>query len=133
MKRPRNFLFGYLNKNSLRNRVLDLKQIARHVQFEYFGNSETKLDLSFPSAQFKLTDHEIRARRDRDENGDGIIDYVLKGVICKRLKKNWHYTKWIDLLWINDIILKMVLYQHMSHAALRKRTNFLWRNTALNK
>ena len=84
---PRNFLFGYLNTNNLRNTVLDLREIVRHVQFGYFVISETKLDHnSFPSTQFKPADYDIRTRRGSDGNGGGIIEYVRIDVICKRLK-----------------------------------------------
>ena len=45
-----------------------------------------KLDHSFPYAQFKLAHYEIRAKKDNDRNGGGIIEYVQNGVFCKRLK-----------------------------------------------
>ena len=53
---------------------------------EYLVLSETKLDDSLPSAQFNLPNYEIRARRDRDKNGGGLIEFVKKGVICKKTK-----------------------------------------------
>ena len=53
---------------------------------DYLVLSETKLDDSFPSAQFNLPNYEIRARRDRDKNGGGLIEFVKKGLICKKLK-----------------------------------------------
>ena len=53
---------------------------------DYLVLSETKLDDSFPSAQFSIPDYEIRARRDRHKNGGGLIEFVKKGLICKRLK-----------------------------------------------
>lgn len=42
---------------------------------------------SFPSAQFKLANYEIRARWDKEGNGGGIIKCSPKSVICKRLKE----------------------------------------------
>ena len=48
--------------------------------------SETKLDSSFPSAQFHIVDYEIRNRRDRNKSGGGLIEFVKKGIITKRLK-----------------------------------------------
>ena len=53
---------------------------------DYLVLSETKLDDSFPSAQFNLPNYEIRARRDRDKNGGGLTEFVKKGLICKKLK-----------------------------------------------
>ena len=83
LKQP---LFAYLNINSLRNKVIDLKEIVGYLSPDYLVLSETKLDDSFPSAQFNLPNYEIRARRDRDKNGGGLIEFVKKGLICKKLK-----------------------------------------------
>ena len=47
-----------------------------------------KLDDSFPSTQFSLSNYEIRARRDRYKNGGGLTEFVKKGVISKRLKNS---------------------------------------------
>ena len=54
---------------------------------DYFVISETKLDDSFPTAQFNIEGYEVRARRDRDKNGGGLIEFVKQGVICRRLKE----------------------------------------------
>ena len=83
LKQP---LIAYLNINSLRNKVIDLKEIVGYLSPDYLVLSETKLDDSFPSAQFNLPNYEIRARRDRDKNGGGLIEFVKKGLICKKLK-----------------------------------------------
>ena len=56
------------------------------LQLDYFLISETKLDSSFPSAQFHIGHYEIRNRRDRDKNGGGLIEFFKKGIITKRLK-----------------------------------------------
>ena len=53
---------------------------------DYLVHSETKLDDNFPTAQFSLVNYDIRARHDRDKNGGGLIEFVKKGLICKRLK-----------------------------------------------
>ena len=52
--------------NSLRNKIIDLREIISYLQLDYFVLSETISD-SFPSAQFDMNGYEIRARRDRDE------------------------------------------------------------------
>ena len=79
-------MFGYLEINSLRNKIIDLREIISYLQLDYFVLSETKINDSFPSAQSDMSGYEIRARRDRDGMGGGIIEYVRRGVICKRLK-----------------------------------------------
>ena len=57
-----NPLFGFLNINSLRNKIIDLREVIRELSLDYFVLCETKLDDSFPSAQFKIDDYEIRGR-----------------------------------------------------------------------
>ena len=82
-----NPLFGFLNINSLRNKIIDLREVIRELFLDYFVLSETKLDDSFPSVQFTTSDYEIRGRKDRNKHRGGLIEYVKKGVICKRLKE----------------------------------------------
>ena len=36
-------------------------------------------------AQFNLDGYEIRSRQDRDKNGGGLIVFVRRGIICKRI------------------------------------------------
>ena len=54
---------------------------------DYFVLSETKIDSSFISAQFAVDNYEIKALRDRNFNGGGLIEYVRKGIISSRLKQ----------------------------------------------
>ena len=51
LKQP---LLTYLNINSLRNKVIDLKEIVGYLLPDYLVLSEAKLDDSFPLAQFNL-------------------------------------------------------------------------------
>ena len=81
-----NPLIGYLNINSLRNKIIDVWEVIGKLSFDYFVISGTKLDESFPSAQFNISDYEIRNWRDRDTNDGGLIEFVRKGFITKRLK-----------------------------------------------
>ena len=86
LKYPRNSLVGYLNINSLRNKIIDVREMIGRLQLDCSVIRETKLDSSFPSAQFHIGDDEIRNRRDRDKSGGGLIEFVKKGIITKRLK-----------------------------------------------
>ena len=55
---------------------------------DYFALSETKLICSFPgflSARFHIRDYEIRNSRDIDKTGSGLIEFVKKRIITKRL------------------------------------------------
>ena len=83
---PWNPLIGYLNINSIRNKISD-REVFGKLQLDYFVFSETKIDESFPSAQFNIHDYEIRNRRDRDKHGGGFIEFVRKGFITKRMKE----------------------------------------------
>ena len=76
---PGNPLIGYLRINSLRNKIIDIREMAGRLQLDYFVMSETKLDSSFPSAQFHIGDYEIWNR------GGGLIEFVKKGIILKDL------------------------------------------------
>ena len=47
---------------------------------------ETKLDKSFPDAQFHIEGYQYLAfRKDRNKNGGGKILYVKEELICKRI------------------------------------------------
>ena len=53
---------------------------------DYLVLSETKLEDSFPLAQFNLPNYEIWVERDRDKNGGRFIEFAKKGLTCKKLK-----------------------------------------------
>ena len=86
LKNPNNPLIGYLNINSLRNKIVDLREICSSFSPDYFVLGETKLDQSFPSTQFLIDNYEIRNRKDRNKHGGGLIEYVKKGVVCRQIK-----------------------------------------------
>ena len=78
LKYPQYLFIGYLNISSLRNKRIDVREMIGRLQLDYFVISETKLDSSFPSAQFHVGDYEIRNRRDRYKSGGGLIEFVKK-------------------------------------------------------
>ena len=86
LKNPINPLIGYLNINSLRNKIVDITEVFSKLQFNYFVLSETKIDESFPTGQFHINGYEIRNRRDRDKYGGGLIEFVRSGFITKTLR-----------------------------------------------
>ena len=87
LKYVNNPLIGYLNINSLRNKIVDLREIILELSLDYLVLSETKIDESFPTAQFFIKGYEVRARRDRDKHGGGLIEFVKNGFISKRIKE----------------------------------------------
>ena len=81
-----NPIIGYLNINSLRNKINDLRKICRKTQIHVLCIDETKLDESFPDAQFHIEGYQYPAfRKDRNKNGGGKIVYVKEGLIAKRI------------------------------------------------
>ena len=78
---PKNLLCGYMNINSLGNKIHDLRLIIHDVPIDCFIISKTKLDNSFPNAQLTISDYEIRVRRDRDKHGGGLTEIVRKILI----------------------------------------------------
>ena len=73
--------------NSLRNKIVDLREIILKLSLDYLVLSETKIDQSFPTAQFYIKGFEVRARRDRGKHGGRLIEFVKNGFTSKRLKE----------------------------------------------
>ena len=67
-----NPIIGYLNINSLRNKVTQLRDVCRKAPIELLCINETKLHASFPDAQFHIEGYEYSPfRQHRDKNGGG--------------------------------------------------------------
>ena len=81
-----NPMISYLNINSLRNKIIDLKEVLKHISLDHFVLSETKLDNSFPCAQFQISDYEIRARRDRNKCGGGLFEFFKRELTSKKIE-----------------------------------------------
>ena len=74
-----------MNIHCLRNKLADLQILIQNIPLDYLALSETKLNESFPNVQFNLDGYQVRARRDRVKNGRGVIVFVRRGIICKRI------------------------------------------------
>ena len=85
---PFNPIVGYLNINSLRNKIDDLREVCKKVQIDILCIDETKLDDSFPDSQFKINGYQfLFLRRDRGNRGGGKIVFIKQGLIVNRLKQ----------------------------------------------
>ena len=83
-----NPIIGFLSINSLSNKINDLRKICRKAQIHVLWIDETKLDESFPDAQFHIEGYQYPAfRKDRNNNGGGKIVYVKEGLIAKRISE----------------------------------------------
>ena len=84
----KNSILGYLNINSLRNQIINLRDAVAKVPIDILCVDETKLDESFPDSQFLIENYQFPPfRRDRNSKGGGKIVYVREGLISKRLKQ----------------------------------------------
>ena len=78
---------GYLNINTLRNKITSLREIIAKAPLDVFCVDETKLDDSFPNSQFILEDFQFPPfLRDRNSKGGGKLVYVKQGIIAERLE-----------------------------------------------
>ena len=59
-KHPNNPFIGYLDMNSERNKIIDMREVVKDIGSDYFVMSKTKLNESFPSQQFVIEGFEIR-------------------------------------------------------------------------
>ena len=78
-----------MNINSLRNKIHDLRSLLADINPEVITISETKIDHTFPDAQFMIDGYinPENCRKDRNEHGGGLITYIKRGIPHKRLRK----------------------------------------------
>ena len=88
-KHFKNLFLGHININSLRNKFDSLLQIVNN-NIDILLISETKIDSSFPTAQFNITGY-TTYRRDRNQNGGGNILYVKEDIPSKLLIIDSHF------------------------------------------
>ena len=75
---PNRLIIAQLNINSLRNKFDSLVETL-HSNVDIILISETKIDSSFPTAQFKIEGYTTH-RLDRNSNGGGILLYVREEI-----------------------------------------------------
>ena len=80
-------IIGQLNINSLRNKIEALKLIMMH-NIDILIITETKLDETFPKAQFHIDGYAPPFRVDRSKNGGGVIIYVREDITAKELTEH---------------------------------------------
>ena len=81
-----NPIIGYLNINSLQNKINDLRKTYGKTQMHVLCTDETKFDESFPDPQFHIEGYQYPAfRKDCNKSGGGKIVYVKEELIAKRI------------------------------------------------
>ena len=84
-----------MNVNSVRNKFEAVEFLIKE-QFDVFLVSESKLDSSFPEAQFKIPGYKI-FRQDRDRYGGGLMFYITQKVPRKKIEM-FQFTSSIEIL-----------------------------------
>ena len=81
-----NTLIGHLNIYLFKNKFAFVKDITL---FHVFLISESKLDHTFPSKQFRINGYKI-FRLDHNCFRDGLILYINEDIPCKPLQEHVH-------------------------------------------
>ena len=84
-KNPNNPIIGFLNINSLRNKITDLKMVMERCLPDILLVEETKLNSDFKTETFLMNDYQRPIRRDKNESGGGLMQFIRKGVVCNRV------------------------------------------------
>ena len=101
-------IFGQLNINSIRYKFDTLKDMVSG-KIDILLLSETKIDDSFPTAQFMIPGYSVPYRHDRTKNGGGIMLYVrddipskvaidpqiTNDIECIFIEVNFYKKKWL--------------------------------------
>ena len=80
-------IFATLNINSIRYKFDELKSLITD-NIDILVVTETKLDESFPTAQFFIEGYSAPYRLDRNKHGGGILIYVREDISSKQLMKH---------------------------------------------
>ena len=94
-------IIAHLNINSIRNKLEMLKiAVANHLDILLI--SETKLDQSFPKAQFHINGFSLPYRLDRTVNGGGLLLFVREG-LSSNLVTNTKFEDNSEIIFVNSI------------------------------
>ena len=89
LKNPKKVTLGHLNINSIPNKFDGIMEMVKN-NLDIFLISETKIDESFPDAQFICEGYSHPHRRDRCLGGGGLLMYVNEDIPSRVL--NSHVT-----------------------------------------
>ena len=84
LKNVDRIIIGHLNINSIRNKIGALGDLIGD-RIDIFLISETKIDQSFPPAQFHINGFSDPYRLDRNEHGGGLLLYIRSDITTKPL------------------------------------------------
>ena len=81
---PSGFIAAYLNINSVRNKIIHIREALKRTPVDILGIAETKIDDSFPDSQFTIDGYRL-FRRDRNDKGGGVMVYIRSDIPCRRV------------------------------------------------
>ena len=84
---PKKVIIGHLNINSIPNKFEGIMNLVAN-NLDVFLISETKIDDSFPEAQFAYNGYSLPHRRDRALGAGGLLLYVNEDIPSKKLKNH---------------------------------------------
>ena len=84
LKNNNRIIFAHLNINSIRNKFHMVTDLIKG-RIDILLISETKIDNTFPTSQFKIPGFSSPYRLDRSEHGGGILLYVREDIPSKQL------------------------------------------------
>ena len=79
IENPLNLIFSYLNINSIRKKLSDLQQVICD-SVDILTIAETKIDYSFPTAQFRLANYHTPYRLGISNKSGGILVYIKSNI-----------------------------------------------------
>ena len=80
-------IIGFLNINSLRSKVLSLKETLHKAPIDMLCIDETKLDETFPDAQFLIENYQFPPLEEtKIKKGGGKMVFIRKELLAKRLE-----------------------------------------------
>ena len=79
----------YLNITNLSEKIIYLREICLKTSIDILCVDETKLDSSYPNAQFHINGYQFPPfRKDRNTHGGGKMVYITDGIIAKTYRVN---------------------------------------------
>ena len=85
-KYSKNIIFSHLNINSIRNNFENLKEVVSN-RVDILVIAETKINKSFPTAQFIIEGFHKPLRLDISDKSGGLLVYVRLHLLSRQLTK----------------------------------------------
>ena len=96
-KNPRNPSLAYININSIRYKHNELFTMVQH-NIDILAIAETKLDSSFPFAQFLVHSYKTPYRKDGNKHGGGLLVYVKEDIPSCQLTNHHPVHNLLDII-----------------------------------